>query len=272
MSRIALTLCSTILLSLVLGVGLIFARQEQTGYRDIQPVSIEELSQTTLISPTQVVWEMLAQVNQDRALNDLRQLTGESPICTSTGCYTIANRVTGSEGLHWAMDYLYEELLSLGYSVEFRDWSRSGYVDRNLIARKQGVFSPTEEVYFVAHVDGVSSPAADDDASGVVDNLELARVLSSRPFSRTVVLFFSTGEEKGTLGVKSYLAQLSPEELSSIKTVVDVDMVGYDANHDGVMQLWHGGDTQSLALTQMMSETIRAYQLDLIPQLAEGCG
>jgi len=277
MNRRALTLCSAILLSLVVGVGLISARQVQTGYGDIQPDSIRELSQTTLISPTQVVWGMLGQVNQDRALNDLRQLTGESPICTSSGCYTIANRLTGSEGLHWAMDYLYEKLLSLGYSVEFRDWSRSGYADRNLIARKPGMAAPAEEVYVVAHVDGVGDggdryPAADDDASGVVDNLELARVLSSRSFSRTVVLFFSTGEEKGALGVKSYLAQLSPNELSSIKYVVDVDMVGYDANGDGVMQLWHGGEAQSLRLTQLMSETIKAYQLDLAPLLQIGCG
>jgi Zn-dependent M28 family amino/carboxypeptidase len=175
------------------------------------------------------------------------------------------------------MDYLHDNLLSRGYSVEFQDWSRSGYADRNLIARKPGVISPTEEIYFVAHVDGKKYvgeryPAADDNASGAVDNLELARVLSSQPFSRTVVLFFSTGEEQGLLGVKSYLAQLSPNELASIKYVVNVDMVGYDGNGDEVMQLWHDGHPPSLALTQMMSETIRAYQLNLAPLLIIGCG
>ncbi len=172
------------------------------------------------ISPTQVVWEMLGQVNQDRALSDLRRLTGEEPMCAGTDCYTISNRLTGSEGLHRATDYISEELVSLGYSVEFQNWSLSGYSDRNLIARKPGVYSPTEEIDFVAHVDGVKPgaevrfPAADDDASGVVDNLELARVLSSHIFSRTVVLLFTTGEEQGTLGARSYLAQLSPQELA----------------------------------------------------------
>jgi hypothetical protein len=273
-----LALCTTILLDLVLGIGLIYACQQQTGYGDIRPVSITELSQTTVISPTQVVWEMLGQVNKDRALNDLRQLTGEEPICAGGGCYTINNRLTGSEGLHRAMDYISEELVSLGYSVEFEDWSRSGYSDRNLIARKPGVYSPTEEVYFVAHVDGVRKgveerfPAADDDASGAVDSLELARILSSRSFSRTVVLLFTTGEEQGTLGSRSYLEQLSPPELGSIKYVVDVDVVGYDANGDGAMELWHGGHAPSMALTQMMSATIRAYQLDLAPGLVVGCG
>ena len=190
---------------------------------------------------------------------------------------TITNRLTGSEGLDWAKDYLYEDLVSLGYSVEIRDWSWSGYADQNLIARKLGVFTPTEEIYFVAHLDGVKEseeryPAADDNASGVVDGLELARIFSSFSFARTVVLLFSTGEEQGTIGVQRYLDQLSPEELSSIKYVINVDMIGYDGNGDGVMELWHGGHSPSLALAQMMSEIIDAYQLDLDQRFVVGCG
>ena len=121
MNRRILTLYSTLLLGLIFGVGLTSSCQKRAEYGDTQPVSIKELSQTTVISPTRVVWEMLGQVNQDRALNDLRQLTGEEPICARSGCYTITNRLTGSEGLHWAMDYIYKDLVSLGYSVEFRE-------------------------------------------------------------------------------------------------------------------------------------------------------
>ncbi len=220
---------------------------------------------------------MLGQVNQNRALSDLRRLVGDDPICTSSGCYTITNRLTGGEGLHWAMDYISENLATLGYAVESRNWSGSGLADRDLVARKAGVVSPTEEVYFVAHVDGVKSaeerfPAADDNASGVADILELARILRGFSFSRTVVLLFTSGEEQGRRGAYSYVDQLSAQELGRIKYVVNVDMVGYDGNRDRVMELWHGGHLPSLALTQMMSETIRAYQLDLVPEFIVGCG
>jgi hypothetical protein len=278
MNTRTLTFCIAIFLGLSMGGGLIYACQEQAEGGNIRLVSIPESNQTMVISPTQVVWEMLGQVNPDRTLNDLRQLTGEEPICTSSGCYTIINRLTGSEGLHWATDYISEELASLGYPVEVQNWSRSGYADRNLIVRKTGMYSPTEEIYFVAHVDGGEPgvderfPAADDDGSGAVDNLELARILSSHAFSRTVVLLFTTGEEQGKLGSRSYIAQLSPEELSSIKYAVDVDMVGYDGNRDEAMELWHGGHAPSMALTQMMSETIGAYELDLAPGFVVGCG
>ncbi|MBB6072179.1 M20/M25/M40 family metallo-hydrolase [Longimicrobium terrae] len=46
---------------------------------------------------------------------------------------------------------------------------------------------------------------ADDDASGTVAVLEIARALRARPARRTVILFFATGEEVGMLGTRWYL-------------------------------------------------------------------
>jgi hypothetical protein len=244
--------------------------------RDTQPVSPEELNLTTSISPTQAVWEMLAEVDRDRAEEDLRRLTGEEPLCISAGCYTITHRLTGSEELSRAMDYLYENLVTLDYTVEFQDWSRSGSTDRNLIARKTGVLTPTEEIYLVAHVDGVKEsaqpyPAADDNASSVVNGLELARVFNDRSFGRTIVLLFSTGEEQGARGVRGYLNHLSPAELAAIKYAINRDMTGYDGNGDGLVNLAHGDHPPTLALAQVMSETIAAYQLNLDQRVVAGC-
>jgi Peptidase family M28 len=250
--------------------------KENLEFPTVTQVSAPQLSPEADIIPLDVVWDMLGQVNQDRALDDLRQLTGEEPICLGYGCYTIIHRLTGSQGLNWAQDYLYENLVDLGYDVEFIDWSSSGLADQNLIARKDGVLNPTEEVYFVSHVDGFRSyetnfPAADDNASSVVNGLELARIMSNYEFERTLVLFFSSGEEQSALGVKAYLDQLSPEELGAIKYVVNRDMTGYDGNGDRVMELFHGGHPPSIALTQMMSEIIEAYQLNLVPIAVAGC-
>jgi len=229
------------------------------------------------ISPLDIVWEMIGKVNIDRAQQDLKQLTGEIPLCINAGCYTVTNRLTGSEGLSWAKAYVYSEISKLNFSVTIQDWTRGGYTDQNIIAQKPGVVYPNEKIYFVAHLDGVKSgssnfPAADDNGSGVVDILELARVLSNYPLMRTVVLLISTGEEEGTLGVQSYLSQLSPGELSAIKKVVNIDMVGYDGNQDKVMELWHGGHSPSIDLTHQMSETIHAYILNLLPGYVVGCG
>jgi hypothetical protein len=243
---------------------------------EMLPSSPEDLNLATSITPTATVWDMLAEVDRDRAEADLRRLTGEEPLCISSGCYTITHRLTGSQELGWAMDYLYENLVALGYTVEFQDWSRSGYTDRNLIARKTGVLTPTEEIYLVAHVDGVKLspkpyPAADDNASSVVNGLELARIFNGRTFARTIVLLFSTGEENGKLGVKEYLDHLSPAELAAIKYVINRDMTGYDGNGDRLMNLAHGDHAPTMALAQVMSETIDAYQLNLDQRVVTGC-
>jgi acetylornithine deacetylase/succinyl-diaminopimelate desuccinylase-like protein len=257
--------------------GLLWVFQGQGIYGDTAPAPTRPAGQTTASSHSDLIWDMLARVNRARALSDLRRLTGEEPICAGSECYSIANRLTGSEGLHRAMDYIAEELVGLGYEVEFRDWSFSGRSDRNLIARKWGGVRASEEIYLVAHVDGIKTgdaaryPSADDNASGAVGNLEAARALSSYSFSRTVVLLFTTGEEQGSLGARGYVDQLAAEALSSIKYVVNVDMSGYDANGDRAMQLWSGNHAPSLALTQVMSETITAFQVGLAPEFVVGC-
>jgi hypothetical protein len=222
--------------------------------------------------------EILTQVARSRVVADLQRFTGKEPICAENGCHIINHRLTGSEGLRWVKAYIYSELVNLGYSVEIQDWAHSGYADQNVIAKKPGITTPNEEIYFVAHLDGVNGgaidqyPAADDNASGVIDILEMARVLSSGSFQRTFVLLFTTGEEQGTLGVRAYIDHLSQQELSFIKYVVDVDMVGYDANRDGKMELWYGGHSPSLALAQIMSDIILSNQIDLAPGFVIGCG
>lgn len=260
----------SIIVILIFGIGLTTDYPSALRHVFIQPVYASEISSSSSVPPIDIVSTMIGEVNQERIITDLRKLTGAEQICIDSNCYTIANRRTGSVGLQWAKDYVYEELTNLGYSVEVQNWSRSGYEDQNLIVKKQGLISPGEEIYFVAHMDGVTSPAADDNASGVVSLLELARILRSHAISRSVVLLFSTGEEQGALGVHSYIAQLTQEQLNSINYVVDADMLGYDANNDGIMELWNG--TQPLDFVQLLMDIISSYQIDLHPQIVSDCG
>jgi|GEM_PF-1160806 len=286
-------ICSIVIFSLNVGSGCNVSYQEQTEIKVTQTASIDgshvpevlptvevqltaqsvnEAEDLIIAPPTDTVREMIGQVNQQRILTTLRQLTGEEPLCIHNGCHTIVSRETGSEGLKWTKAYLYQELAGLGYQVVIQDWAHSGFADQNLIARKLGVVSPDEEVYVVAHIDGVTgSSAADDNASGVVDLLELARVLNNSSFSRTVVLLFTTGEEQGSLGSRSYVDQLSLEEINAISFVVDVDMIGYDSDNDGAMELWSGDHPPSLVFAQTLSELIVAHQLDLTPSIVTGC-
>lgn len=251
---------------------------QQPSISATNPVYLPTVASEANILVQDISFEILEKIDLESALTDLRLLTGEEPVCLEDKCYTITSRETGSKGLSWAKKYIDHELANLGYSVEYHDWSRGGYSDQNMIVRKVGILHPKEELYFIAHLDGAKPsllsrrPAANDNASGVVDLLQLARVLSSYSFERTFVLLFSTGEEQGTLGVKSYLEQLSLDRLKAIKYAVNIDVIGYDANQDHVMELWHGDHPPSLELVGLMSQIIHDYQLDLTPVFIVGCG
>jgi len=235
-----------------------------------RPSVTKVLPHTAVVVPNNVVWAMIGQVDQPKALSDLRKLSGAEPVCLPQGCYTITNRFTGSEGLQWAKDYVLAQLASMGYSVEVQNWSRGSYADQNLIIRKPGILHPENEIYFVAHLDGeAGAPAADDNGSGVVDLLQLAKIIKNRPFHNTLVLLFSTGEEQGALGVHYYVDQLTQEQLDAISYVVDVDMVGYDSNNDGLMELWNGD--QPLDFVGLLDGIIQAYQLNLTAQVESDC-
>jgi Peptidase family M28 len=258
----------TLILSLFLGFGWNYDHFNQAKPQDIHTSSLS--APAAAIIPKGFVQEMIDQVDQARLLTDLRRLTGVEPICTSKGCTTLTGRETESDGLQWAKDYVYETLVSLHYSVEVLDWDHDGYADQNIIATKPGLLYPNEAIYFIAHLDGYLSdnPAADDDASGVVSLLELARVLSRHTLSRTVVIFFSTGEEHGSLGSYKFVEDY-PERLAAIQYVVSVEMLGYDSNNDGVMEVWNG--SQPVDFVQLLVDIIHAYPLGLEPQIVSGC-
>ncbi len=232
-------------------------------------------SQNTLIpkvanTPSGEIKEMITQVDQARLQTDLNRLTGVEQVCLDHGCYTITNRQTGSEGLQWAKDYVYEVLATLGYTVEIQDWALEGHSDQNLIVKKLGLTAPDKEIYFVAHLDGVNSPAADDNASGAASLLELARILSTRQFTYTIVILVTTGEEDGALGAHFYVNQLTQAQIDAISYVVDVDMLGYDGNNDTVMELFNG--SQPVDFVQLLSSIISTYQIKLLPEIYSDCG
>ncbi len=258
------------IISLILGIGLKTDFSQLLAERISPVLSQPSTTPQTALTASDAVREMINQVDQARVLTDLNRITGVEQLCLDHGCYTITNRQTGSEGLQWAKDYFYEQLAGLGYTVQVQDWSLSGKADQNLIVKKLGMTAPNKEVYFVAHLDGVSSPAADDNASGAVSLLELARILSAKQFNYTVVILITTGEENGALGAHYFVDQLTAEQIAAIRYVVNVDMLGYDGNNDTAMELFNG--SQPVDFVQLLSNIITTYQVNLLPEIYSDCG
>ncbi len=224
-----------------------------------------------VINPLPVVQDMIDQVSEDRILTDLRRLTGVELICVSGRCTRLTNRYTGSADLQWAQDYVKQTLVNLHYSVEELAWASDGHADENILAHKRGALNPNEEIYFVAHLDSYPEGGglgADDDASGAVALLELARLLAMHNLSQSVTLYFSSGEEEGSLGSHEFVAHYA-DRLKNTKYLISVEMLGYDANNDTSMELWSQDD--NIGFQKMLGEIIKSYPIDLLPEILPGC-
>jgi len=76
------------------------------------------------------------------------------------------------------------------------------------------------------------APGANDDGSGTVALLELARVLSKGKFFNTIMLAAVTGEEQGLMG-SSHIAKTAKAKDMHIEGVIANDMIGNIQGGDG---------------------------------------
>lgn len=88
--------------------------------------------------------------------------------------------------------------------------------------------------YIVAHNDTINSdrldavgdaPGANDDASGVVGLMEIARVLATKKLDSTIVFLATAGEEQGLIGARLH-AEAAAKRGDDIRGVLNNDMIG----------------------------------------------
>lgn len=76
------------------------------------------------------------------------------------------------------------------------------------------------------HSDSVEAgPGINDDGSGIISNLVIARALTNFRVKNAVRFFFWTAEEYGLLGSDYYVSSLSEDELAKIRLYLNFDMI-----------------------------------------------
>ncbi|WP_189224667.1 M28 family peptidase [Saccharothrix coeruleofusca] len=108
----------------------------------------------------------------------------------------------------------------------------------NVIAERPATFPGSDGVVMVtAHYDSVpGSPGANDDGSGTVLALELARVLRLLPTRKALRFALWGSEEQGLIGSRYYVNQLAEAEAARITGVFQNDMVA--TSHGPATAYW----------------------------------
>jgi aminopeptidase YwaD len=132
----------------------------------------------------------------------------------------------------------------------------------NVIAERPATFPSDDVVMVSAHYDTVpGSPGANDDGSGTVLCLELARVLRYLPTHKAVRFALWGAEEYGLIGSRYYVNHLSDADASRIVGCFQNDMVA--TSYDPATIYWllsvDGGDN---TVTQAVGAAARRLGYD----------
>lgn len=77
-----------------------------------------------------------------------------------------------------------------------------------------------------AHFDGIDTPGANDNASGVAVMLEAARVIAREKLKCNVRFIAFGAEEIGLIGSTRYVGMLNKEDRENVMAMINLDMVG----------------------------------------------
>lgn len=185
----------------------------------------------------------LGQITSERMAADIARYVGEQPLDDSGS--RIESRHIFHAGNSIAVRTLADELEAIGEGdlrVAAHPFTHEGRGLQNLEAELPGT-EADELVLVTAHLDSTAAfsegydarrdpaPGADDDASGTVGVLAIARALSAlrklRPPKRTIRFVFFNAEEHGLVGSKAY-ARDQAALGAAIVAVFQMDMIGYN--------------------------------------------
>ena len=217
------------------------------------------------VSYNNFVASVMNQVNADSLYRFERQLTGDTACTVGGSSYTIATRHYLTQGNIKAAQYILEKFQSFGYNSWYQNINSS---ITNVLAKRTGNKYPNQYVVICAHYDdmpsGSTAPGADDNASGTASVIEAARVMSGINLPYSVLFAAWDEEERGLYGSEAY-ADTAYFHGDSIIGVLNFDMIAYDGNNDGALDI--NTNTASMSLASEFKQVVNLYQPSLVPQI-----
>lgn len=187
-----------------------------------------------IIQPDAIFEDLVAQVSTDSLEAYLTQLTAFEN--RNTGSDTLSETFGIGAARRWIHQKMgtFNDRLLMSY-LQFDQQVCGIGQHRNVMAVLPGIGELRNEVILVeAHMDSrcedrcggtCEARGADDNGSGTVLVMELARVMSYYAFERTIVFMTTTGEEQGLVGATAFADYCDQNEVHLI-AVYNNDIVG----------------------------------------------
>ncbi len=174
------------------------------------------------------------QIEKDWLKLKLSELSGALPVKLGNETVTIRERES-DRGRAQARQYLAQEYQALGFDVSMQGKRDSGPI--NVVAEKVGA-DPSKVLILGSHYDTVGNAGADDDGSGTISVMAIARELSKANLAQTVRVVAFDLEEEGLVGSSAYVGSLLESgEIAKLSGAIILEMTGYDSDGDGAFHV-----------------------------------
>jgi hypothetical protein len=198
-----------------------------------------------------------AGINLDRAFLEARlnELSGAAPVTIDGRSVTISERKSAANRAN-ARAFLRAQYEALGFTVAEVPYGNSGGV--NFVAERAGADAGTF-LAVTSHLDSVGNAGADDNGAGTIAALGIARALQGKTLRTGLRIVAFDQEELGLLGSSAYAKQLDDQHrLAELTGVVNLEMLGYDGNHDGAFHAIDCDENTSSTLTAAVEAAVAA--------------
>jgi len=157
-------------------------------------------------------------------------------------------RLAGTDSLYAAANWIFGKFAEFGYTnisydyfTGYQLWDYYPVSSMNVVAVKPGSVYPNQQIVVGAHYDAVpGSPGADDNGTGTVGVIEMARAMKDIETERTFIFVTFDSEESGLWGSEHYAYQAAIGG-DSIMLMLNMDMIAQYTNNSQA-SLYYGGE------------------------------
>ncbi|MCU0406645.1 MAG: M20/M25/M40 family metallo-hydrolase, partial [Ignavibacteriaceae bacterium] len=217
--------------------------------------------------PQSTIQTIINSTNIDSLMYFVKELSGEVSTIIGGSPYTIVSRHKNNASNNKSADYIKQKLQSYGLPAYDQNFSSTG---RNVYGVQLGTVYPNKKYIICAHYDdmpsGTTAPGADDNASGTAAVIEAARIFTQYQSKYTIIYALWDEEEQGLIG-SAYYAQQAHNAGDSIMGVINMDMIAWDNDNDGVGEIHVRNYANSVSLKDLMVQVNTTYSIGVIPSI-----
>ena len=178
-------------------------------------LTVVVVSTTSAQTFNQFYADVVSNTSQANVLNDL------------TAFENFGVKTVGSPALTTTENWITSRYQALGYTdIELQPFTYFAGTSNNIIVTKTGTLFPNTFLIIDAHYDTINGPGTNDNGTGTVLLLELARLLKDVETEYSIKFIHFSGEEDGLVGSNYYVNNTVVPQNLDIKLVFNIDEVG----------------------------------------------